>query len=212
MDLELRGVSLPPWVSDLTHTVRPGLTLVESHEPRAIAALLRALALRDRPRAGEIRVSGRSAWSLPVSEQASIRRRIGFAPKSTDLPEAIRVGAGLRYLAALWKVPPGPRVRQELTRWGLADLWHQPLGTLSFGERRRFILAASRVMDPSLWILEDPFHGLDVPGHAALGALLADVRLGIGPVERAVLGPMGDPAGEMLSADDRLTLGNGRCT
>lgn len=203
MDLELRQVRLRPGIPALTHTFRPGLTVVEARDPRDTATLLRTLALRVRPKRGELRISGRSVWSLPAPEQVRVRRTIGFAPAGADLPDGIPVRAGLRYLAALWQVPPGSRADRELDRWGLSDLQDQPLGTLSFGERRRFILAASLVMDPALWILENPFDGLDLPGRTALSTLLTGTRLGIGPVELAVVaGPEGSR--QAIVADDRL--------
>jgi ABC-type multidrug transport system ATPase subunit len=150
-----------------------------------------------------MRIGGRDVGSLAPLERLALRRRIGFAPGGADLPGHVTVERGLLYIAALWQVAGAAPVRREIARWDLGRVGRRPLGSLSPGERRRFILAASRVMDPELWLLERPYDGLDAIGRATVDALVADAFFGRGPVRT------------LLVADNRTEAGklphNARC-
>ena len=84
------------------------------------------------------------------------------------------VGLGVMYAAALWRIPGRAHTDMELGRWGLWPFRDKRLAMMSLGERRRFMLAVSRVMDPIVWILESPSEGLDAIRGASRG--IADGR------------------------------------
>jgi ABC-type multidrug transport system ATPase subunit len=124
---------------------------------------------------------------MTPAARAAVTRKVGFAPADTVLPSHLRVRTALSYLAALWQVPGQARIDAEMERWDLVPLQRQRLGSISPGERRRFVLAASLVMSPDLWLLEHPFDGLDLPGRNLLRQLLISAALDGGNPRRVLL-------------------------
>lgn len=61
------------------------------------------------------------------------------------------------------------------SRFGIAELLHQPFMTLSNGQSRRARLARAMLAKPELLILDDPFIGLDSAARADLSALLGEL-------------------------------------
>jgi ABC-type molybdenum transport system ATPase subunit/photorepair protein PhrA len=62
-----------------------------------------------------------------------------------------------------------------IERLGLQPLRGRPLTQLSFGERRKVLIARSLVRTPELLILDETWNGLDSAFRAALIALLGDM-------------------------------------
>lgn len=172
MDLELIGVVRPPHLAAVNFRLRSGLTLVTGPDRECQAALVRLLALRWLPSAGRMIVQGQDLSHLSPAARSAFTRKIGFAPADTALPGHVRVRTALSYIGALWQVRGQAKVDAEIERWELGPLRRRPLGSLSPGERRRFVLAASLVMTPDLWILERPFEGLDIPGRTLVRQLI----------------------------------------
>lgn len=49
------------------------------------------------------------------------------------------------------------------TRFGLAEHWHSPVHTLSYGQKRKLCLAVALLSSPGHLLLDEPFSGLDYP-------------------------------------------------
>jgi ABC-type multidrug transport system ATPase subunit len=207
MEIRLVAVDQPPTLRHLDLRIGAGVTCVRGNAAQC-ASLVRLLALRSPPRAGRVLLAGQDVYALPPARRADWRRRIGFAPAGWSLPETVAVGRGLAYLAALWQVPGLRAVRRELETWGLTGLEGRRLGDLSPGERRRFVLAASRVMNPEVWILERPYDGVDRAAAATLDMLVADVFFGRGPVRTLVMADDSARA-QRLPCHHRLALDGG---
>jgi molybdate transport system ATP-binding protein len=73
--------------------------------------------------------------------------------------------------------PPAERrrVARELARWGLGDLADRRARELSYGQLRLVLAARAFVRPRRLYLLDEPFDGLDAHARALLGSRLDDV-------------------------------------
>ena len=112
-------------------------------------------------------------------------RRIAFVPQRLDIEpsfpvtvtDVVRMG---RYGDLRWVRRFTPRDRDlvstALSELGIEHLAHRRFGDLSGGERQRALLAQASAQDADLFLLDEPFAGLDAPTHAALQRLLRGWR------------------------------------
>jgi ABC-type molybdenum transport system ATPase subunit/photorepair protein PhrA len=64
------------------------------------------------------------------------------------------------------------RVRRELRAWGLTDLAARRARELSYGQLRLALVARAFVRSRRLWLLDEPFDGLDAESRQQLRARL----------------------------------------
>jgi len=125
------------------------------------STLLRLLGLLDRPLQGEIYYDGLPASAMRRGERTAMRRRFGFVFQ-TPLLLSGTVEANLLY---------GPRLRglgiarsrmeQTLELTGLKGKEYQEAYRLSGGEKQRLQLARVMLLDPDLYLLDEPTANLD---------------------------------------------------
>ncbi|MGQ0551771.1 MAG: ATP-binding cassette domain-containing protein [Planctomycetota bacterium] len=120
------------------------------------SSLLRIAAGLATPSAGEVRIAGAPAGSR------SARRAVGYAPENLRWPARLSVAAVLAELAAVSAAPQSTaRLERAAELCGLTPLLGRRLGTLSFGQSRRVVLAQALLDEPALLLLDEPFSGLD---------------------------------------------------
>jgi manganese/zinc/iron transport system ATP- binding protein len=130
----------------------------------------------------------RAAIGLARSSSGSIAvssRRIAFVPQRLDIEpsfpvtvaDVVRMG---RYGDLGWtgRFGDGDRelISTALAELGIEHLSHRRFGDLSGGERQRTLLAQASAQDAELFLLDEPFAGLDAPTHGALQRLLQGWR------------------------------------
>ncbi len=99
-----------------------------------------------------------------VAEPSQLRSAIGFLPEKPPLYDEMGVESFLSYLCTLRGVPAGEvatQVDSAIGKTGLDAVRNAPIGTLSFGFRKRVGIAQAIVHDPKLVILDEPIAGLD---------------------------------------------------
>ncbi len=79
----------------------------------------------------------------------------------------------LRRALAFWR---GPKLGEALTAFDLDQLADVPVRMLSTGQRRRAQLARVMASGAPLWLLDEPFDGLDSVGADQLARAIADHR------------------------------------
>ena len=123
------------------------------------------------PTTGSVRLFGGDPLDVRT------RTRVGSTPQASALPEALKVGEVLDYVAAHF---PNPAARGGLVdAFDLGPLLAKQCGSLSGGQQRRLAVALAFVGDPELVLLDEPTTGLDVDARRSLwDALRAKHRSG----------------------------------
>ena len=139
--------------------------------------LIRAILGLVRPVAGRIAVFGR-----PYAEQRSL---VGYVPQRTsvdwDFPtnvlDVVTMG---RYGSVGWLRRPGSRDREAalaaLEQLGLTELADRQIGELSGGQQQRVFLARALVQDARVYLMDEPFQGVDATTERAIVELLRELR------------------------------------
>lgn len=124
-------------------------------------SLLRLLAGLVQPAWGEVR------WGGEPLQQAEPGLYVGHR---TGLKDDLGATDNLRAMAALAGQPcDGPAAKRALATWGVPERAGQPVRVLSQGQRQRVALARlSLPATPALWILDEPYVGLDSGATALL--------------------------------------------
>ncbi|MCS7351717.1 metal ABC transporter ATP-binding protein [Thermoflexus sp.] len=139
--------------------------------------LLRAILGLVRPVAGSITVFGRPP--------AEARRWIAYVPQRTavdwDFPatvlDVVLMG---RYRHLGWVRRPGAQDRERameaLAQVGMADLAHRQIGQLSVGQQQRVFVARALAQDAWLYLMDEPFAGVDAITEQALIEVLRGLK------------------------------------
>ncbi len=130
------------------------------------------------PDAGTIKILG-----LPMPEQSlEIRKVIGLVPDDSLLFDYLTGGEYLEFIARLYGLPrstAGERSRELLELFELAENSRKLIGEYSKGMRKRVALAAALIHRPKLFLMDEPFEGVDAVGARLMkDILLEQVRHG----------------------------------
>ena len=129
------------------------------------------------PAAGRILVRGRT--------YASERRAVAYVPQRgsvdwdfpTSVLDVVMMG---RYGSLGWIRRPGraerERAREALAKVGLADLASRQISQLSGGQQQRVFLARALVQDAEVFLMDEPFQGVDATTERAVVELLRALR------------------------------------
>jgi ABC-2 type transport system ATP-binding protein len=120
-----------------------------------------------RPTTGTARVGGVDV----VRDPARARRQVGVVLQESALDRYLSLEENLRYLAAVYHMPPArrrARVDDVLAWLQLEAVRRVPVGQLSGGTIRRAEIAAGLLHEPSVLLLDEPTVGLDIAARAAI--------------------------------------------
>jgi len=122
---------------------------------------------------GDVRIFG--------EERAAARRRIGYLPQRAsvdwDFPiTALQVASMGRYPRAGWfrwlSRAERERARAALAEVGMADFADRQIGQLSGGQQQRVFLARALALEPDLYLMDEPFAGVDAATERAIVEVL----------------------------------------
>ena len=139
--------------------------------------LIKAVLGLVRPAAGRVLVFGR-----PYAEQ---RRLVAYVPQResvdwdfpTSVLDVVMMG---RYGALGWLRRPGRREHalalDALEKVGMRELADRQISRLSGGQQQRVFLARALVQDARIYVMDEPFQGVDVTTERAILRLLRELR------------------------------------
>lgn len=134
------------------------------------SSLLRVLAGALPPAAGEILWAGRPFLADGAEEHA---KRFSFLSADDRSLKVLETAAeNLAFWAEITGCEEGA-ASAALTSMGIAALRDTPVRSFSAGQKRRLSLSRLLLKQTRLWLLDEPFNGLDAPASALFMAALA---------------------------------------
>ena len=167
-----------PVLWDVDLEVPPGVLMaVVGPNGAGKTTLIKAIMGLIEPVAGSVSVFGK-----PYREQ---RRLVGYVPQRNsvdwDFPttvlDVVQMG---RYGALGWLRRPGRAerelAREALSKVGLTELAGRQISQLSGGQQQRVFLARAIVQDAQIYLMDEPFQGVDATTERAIVSLLKRMR------------------------------------
>ena len=139
--------------------------------------LIKAILGLLKPVAGQITVLGK-----PYESQ---RKRVGYVPQRgsvdwdfpTNVLDVVTMGS---YGSLGWIKRPGAKEREKaheaLEKVGMGKYAERQISQLSGGQQQRVFLARALVQDAQVYMMDEPFQGVDATTERAIVALLQELR------------------------------------
>jgi branched-chain amino acid transport system ATP-binding protein len=123
---------------------------------------------------GEIRIGGRSFAGIPTSAVASMG--VGYVAQQREVCPDLTVEENLR-LPLYASRRPLERLKPVLERFPrLRERARQKAGSLSGGERKLLAFARIMLLEPSVYLIDEPTEGLMPFAVAEISALIGELR------------------------------------
>src|SRR5262245_45079904 len=159
--VELRRVSR--WygnvvaVNDVSFSLNGGITGLLGPNGAGKTTILHMLAGLLRPSAGQVLVGGVHAASSP-----EIYRQLALVPEREAVQAFLTGREFVRMCAKLQDMPDADAAtKRAIGLVDLVDAQDRKIGTYSKGMRQRIKIAGAMVHDPALFLLDEPFNGMD---------------------------------------------------
>ena len=173
--VELRNVSR--WygnvvaVNDVSFTLGPGITGLLGPNGAGKTTILHMLAGLLRPSAGEVLIGG-----VRASNNPEIYRQLALVPEREAVQPFLTGREFVRMCAKLQQLPDADAAtRRAIERVDLVDAQDRKIGTYSKGMRQRIKIAGAMVHDPGLFLLDEPFNGMDPRQRLQMMDMLRDL-------------------------------------
>src|SRR5687768_10463596 len=136
--------------------IGPGVTLLLGPNGAGKSTLLKLVAGVEHPMSGTVTVDGHDLWHDEIAARAAI----AYVPEHPDLTPYATVGEVLGLVCRLRGRPVDDGER-ALATVGLDGLGDRSVRELSMGQRRRAVLAAAFIGEPSNLLLDEPLEAMD---------------------------------------------------
>lgn len=167
-----------PVLWDIDLNVPPGVLLsIVGPNGAGKTTLIKAILGLVRPAAGSVLI-----YNKPYEAQRQI---VGYVPQRgsvdwdfpTNVLDVVMMG---RYGALGWVRRPGRQERelalQALEKVGMAVYATRQISQLSGGQQQRVFLARALVQDATVYLMDEPFQGVDATTERAIVTLLQELR------------------------------------
>ncbi|MBI3209440.1 MAG: ABC transporter ATP-binding protein [Candidatus Solibacter usitatus] len=125
------------------------------------------------PSSGSMEMLG---YTLPAGD-LEIKARIGLVPDETLLFEHLTGEEFLEFTGRMYRLPrivARERARELMALFQLDDAPRKLIGEYSKGMRKRVAMAAAMIHKPELFLLDEPFEGVDAVGARLMKDLLLE--------------------------------------
>jgi len=123
---------------------------------------------------GEIYINGVSVKASPLD----CKKKIAYIPDNPDLYEFMTGIKYLNFIADIYGVP-APERKERIARHGdMLDITKnlaQPISSYSHGMKQKLAITAALVHNPKLFIMDEPFVGLDPTAAHQLKTLMRNM-------------------------------------
>ncbi len=196
-------------ILDIAHLVIEKSRVVALVGPNGAgkSTLLLVLAGLIRPQQGSITYNGAR---VDCCSDRDYRRRIGLVmqePLLLDMSVYDNIAVGLRF-RNIAKSEVVRRVDEWLERLNIGHLKKRPAHKLSGGEAQRVALARSLVLQPELFLLDEPFSSLDQKSRTEL---IRDLKALLPASHATTLFTSHDDREVDLLAEGKIELRDGKC-
>lgn len=167
-----------PAIRNVTVTVEQGLRVgLVGPNGAGKSTLLRALVGLLQPDTGSVEVFGGPVWQA--------RQLVAYVPQRSEVDwdypvvaeEVVLMG---RFPHLGWVRRPGPKdrevARECLRQVGMEEFARRQIGQLSGGQQQRVFLARALAQEPRLFLLDEPFVGVDAATEETIYGLLDRFR------------------------------------
>lgn len=101
-------------------------------------------------------------------QQKKYRNQIGYIPQDIAIWDHFTVAENMRFFEKLSNVKKTNAELKDICREMKLDKWHDPVKSLSGGQKRKLNMALSLIHDPTLLLLDEPTVGIDMRSKAEI--------------------------------------------
>lgn len=163
--------------------------------------LLKVLATRLRPTSGSAKLFGFDV----LTQAAEVRSRMGMLSVMGGSYPVLSARENLTMAADMSGKERG-QIADLIERVGLADAADKYVRAFSSGMKKRLALARLMLLDPQLWLLDEPYAALDDAGKALVDEVVVSAR----QRGRTLLMASHEASREALTPDAVIQLHDGR--
>lgn len=132
-------------------------------------SLLRVIAGLSEPDTGELKWQGQA-----IHESESYSKNLGYIGHHDGIKNTLTAIENLHFYQNLYCSKNEDVLNRVLHKLNLLDYADITAGLLSFGQRRRLAFARLLLASQSLWLLDEPFTGIDVDGRALIESICVE--------------------------------------
>ncbi len=166
-----------PVLWDLDLQVAPGTrTAIVGPNGAGKSTLIKAVMGLIEPVAGAVRIFGKPGREVCGSIAYVPQRATLEWDFPTDVLDVVTMGT---YGRLGWFKRPGPSesaiAEAALEQVEMSSFAHRPIAQLSGGQQQRILLARALAQDAKIYLLDEPFQGVDAPTERAIVRVLDDL-------------------------------------